>query len=171
MADTSIREASRLTYEHIQTTGALDPTQWRAYDYLFHHGPCTPSEVNKALNKGKPRGKGRTAYQRCLKGLAASGCVAEVGAKVTGTGKTVPMYDVTSRPPDHAKLVAAQPATKPRSARPSKPILTTAVVELLALCREQRDQHGKVFSPEFKVMCRWLKTLAAPPTAVPPKTG
>ncbi len=170
MATTSIREASRLTYDFIKTSGALDEVQWRVYDHLFHHGPCTGTELNKALHTGK----GRASYHLRAHELVISGCVAEVGKKPVGSdGTTTPMYDVTSRPPDHAKLAAerarvAEQAQK--SARPSKAVLQKAIPELLTHCREQRDKNGHKFSPEFMDLCRWLKTLipaesASKPTA------
>lgn len=179
MANTSIRACSQITYDHIKTSGALDPAQWQVYDHLFHHGPCTGSDLNKALHSGK----GRASFHMRAQELVISGCVAEVGLKPVGNdGSTTPLYDVTSRPPDHAKLAAerarvAANAKKPGS-KPAKKVLTKAIHELLTHCRIQRDKHGHQFSPEFKEMCTWLKTLvpveptpaATPADAKPPST-
>lgn len=172
MATTSIREASRLTYDFIKTSGALDEVQWRVYDHLFHHGPCTGTEINKALHSGK----GRASFHLRAHELVVSGCVAEVGKKPVGSdGTTTPMYDVTSRPPDHAKLAAerariAEKAPKTGS-RPKKAALAKAVRELLKHCQEQRDKHGHQFSQEFKDMCSWLKTLVPSEAPDAPPAG
>ena len=156
------RDTNRQVYEAIRDGGVLNETQVRVYEHLYKHGPCTGGELTDALRK---KDEEKPQYLRCARELVLLGCAARGAKRLCQlTGKANPTFDVTSKPPDVAKLRAAQS----KVVRPSNAVLNKAIPELLAHCRGQRDLHGHTFTPEFMQLCLWLKTLVK--KDVPTKT-
>lgn len=100
------RITSKLAYEHIKSTGLLSTIRWTVYDWLYHNGPATASEVFVGI-KAKIKTQRNDVASVLSKLRDTFGVVKEV--KVVScpiTGMKVIQFDVTSKMPEKKKPVS-----------------------------------------------------------------
>jgi len=93
-----VRRTSLEAYTQIKESGLLSGRRWQVYDALYHHGPCTASELfYKMRNMRNPSHSNVTTR---LGELRDMGVAYEVRERLCSiTGRNVIEWDVTERLP------------------------------------------------------------------------
>jgi hypothetical protein len=101
---TAYRKTSIEAFTACREMGVLNGMQWRAYEYLYHQGPMTGSELDQAL---MPEGRARGHYHKRLSELEKLGVAQRVGTRPCKvTGRNADLWDVTdAKPPASAPKV------------------------------------------------------------------
>jgi hypothetical protein len=88
-----VRRTSINAYRKIQADGTLSQMRWAVYDYLFHHGPLTGSEITEGL---RFNGQVSHSFHKRLSELEVMGVAEIVGERVCKvTGFNCILWDVT----------------------------------------------------------------------------
>lgn len=91
------RRTSIDAYNTIKSNGLLSKRKWEVYTCLYEHGPLTQREATDLL-----KAEGSSITPRFAE-LERLGVIAGVGQKISSTGMTVDLYDVTDRIPFKAE--------------------------------------------------------------------
>jgi hypothetical protein len=141
-----VRQTSIAAYNQIKADGTLSRMRWKVYDYLFHHGPLTRTEVDMGL---KGPGEVNPSYHKRLSELERQGVVTTVGRKTCNiTGKECELWDVTAlATPIPFDATSKSPSRKERQA---------AAAELRDIYKVLVAQGHQGFSDNLVRVCKWL---------------
>lgn len=90
------RRTSIEAYNAIKENGLLGQIQWRVYQYVFYHGPCTAKSAWQAISPEKGSGVILTRFSE----LERMGAVETIGKTIDPHSKMpVLLWDVTDRIP------------------------------------------------------------------------
>ena len=151
MADKEIRTTSLKAYSQIKTEGLLSPIRERVYDFLFHNGPLTGTELNARLKS--PVGITIPGYHKRLSELRELGVVREVGERICRvTGRNAIAWDVTETlPVPIAEAVACPKPTKAEN---------TEILKILEHWQRLADLRGESRSPAMAALMKYIQSKA-----------
>ena len=91
------RQTSLEVYREITDNGLLSKKRLEVYKYIFNHGPCTGSQVQRALKNNSSVSE---SVRNRITELVYAGIVSEIGTVIDPiTGRNVLQFDVTNRLP------------------------------------------------------------------------
>lgn len=140
------RRTSREAYHEIADRGLLSAARWKVYNWLYHDGPLTGSELNgRALDSGTP------GLHKRLSELKDLGVVCEVRErKCKVTGRTAIEWDVT----EHLPKTAGKRYHRPTPAEISR------ALEIVDYWKRLATMRGAPEDPEVEKVLAWLRRKA-----------